>query len=120
MPKKANPTARDTKNPLIFDTIKKKFVRIFNKDGTIKKIIQKGFMFPTRVIPKADGKVQLKSIIKKPIYKKKKIKGEKTVQFRYKIPPNFVYDKKDKELISMFKQGTKTTTEDFKNRARKR
>ena len=41
MPKKANPTAMNTKNPKIFNKAKKKFQNLLDKNGKIKPIIQK-------------------------------------------------------------------------------
>ena len=38
----------------------------------------------------------------------------------YQIPPDFVFDKKNKELIAINIRGTKIKTKDFKNIARTR
>ena len=38
MPKKANPTARDTKNPLIFDTIKKKYKLTSDQEAALNNL----------------------------------------------------------------------------------
>lgn len=87
MPRKANPTARGTLNPKIYNTALKKFQPIYNKKGEVKPIISKRL--------KENSKA-------------------------YQVPPDFIFDKKNKALVPIKIRGTNIKTKEFKSIARTR
>ena len=121
MPKKANPSAMNTKNPKIFNKAKKKFQNLLDKDGKIKPIIQKklknqlfGDKNRKKKIKQAiDNDPRILKIIERKVakgFKQESIMKDKRIKkytkqikdsfnINYDIPVNFIWDNKNKKLL---------------------